>query len=156
MRKLTTKEFRDVLEIIGDLFDYSVIVIPTNGVVKDDGRLVMGAGVAKQAKDRFRDIDLILGKKVASNGNYVHVIDFEFDKIIFSFPTKHHYNESSDIKLIEKSIKQLCNQTNWCELNEVYLPRVGCGLGNLDWITEVKPLLSGYLDDRFIIVTKDG
>lgn len=141
-------------EIIGNLFDYSVIVIPTNGIVKADRRLVMGAGVAKEANDKFKDLDLILGKKVKERGNTVHVLDYEFSTTIFSFPTKHHYKDNSDINLIEQSTKRLLTKVNYLEFNQIYLPKVGCGLGNLDW-NEVKPLLERYLDDRFIVVSKE-
>lgn len=142
-------------EITGDLFDYPVIVIPTNGVVKADGRLVMGAGVAKQAKDRYLNLDLYLGYQVSKKGNSCYVF-CNIDTFIISFPTKDNYITNSYLRLIEKSTKVLVEITDWFNLEKVYLPKVGCGYGNLNWETEVKPLLSRYLDDRFIIVTKDG
>ena len=144
-----------MLEITGDLFDYPVIVIPTNGIVKTDGRLVMGAGVALEAVKRFKDIDLFLGNKVTYEGNQCYLYTTT-NTYVISFPTKNHYKDSRNLELIETSTKQLIILTNKLNFEKVYLPRVGCGLGNLDWITEVKPLLQRYLDDRFIIVTKDG
>lgn len=139
-------------EINGNLFDYSVIVIPTNGIVKTDNRLVMGAGVALEAKNKFKDLDLVFGEKVSKFGNIVFVTDYNFDTILFSFPTKHHYKNDSDLTLIEISAKQLVDKVNKMKLTEVYLPKIGCGYGNLSW-SEVKPVLEKYLDDRFIIVS---
>lgn len=45
-------------EINGNLFDYSVIVIHTNGIVKSDDKLIMGKGVALTAKQLYPNIDL--------------------------------------------------------------------------------------------------
>ena len=35
-------------------------------------------------------------------------------------------------------------------INEIYLPKVGCGNGGLKW-EDVKPHLK-FLDDRFIVI----
>lgn len=145
-------------EINGNLFDYPVIVIPTNGIVKSNGKLVMGAGVALEARNKFKDIDKYFGKQVQLFGNIVHYNEYhlhsniiEIATIVFSFPTKHHYNNNSDLNLIENSTKQLISKVNILKLKEIYLPKVGCGKGNLDW-SQVKSLLDKYLDDRFILV----
>jgi hypothetical protein len=39
------------------------------------------------------------------------------------------------------------------DIPKVVMPRVGCGLGQLDWDNQVKPLLEMYLDDRFWVVS---
>ena len=72
---------------------------------------------------------------------------------VISFPTKHHWRAKSDLKLIENSAEKLLNFAKiglvW---KHIWLPVVGCGLGGLDWDTQVKPLLSSILDDRFTVV----
>mgnify|MGYP006048552271 CR=1 FL=1 len=54
-----------VLEAHGDLWDVhaqgSWIAITTNGVIRTNGHGVMGAGLAKQAADRFPRLPLLLG-----------------------------------------------------------------------------------------------
>ncbi len=60
-------------------------VITTNGQVRKDGRLVMGKGIALQARERFPGIDVILGDMVNLHGNHVHVLP---ELGIASFPTK--------------------------------------------------------------------
>lgn len=140
-------------EIIGNLFDYPVIVIPTNGIVKTDGRLVMGKGIALEAKNKYKNLDLYLGYQVNRHYNRCFVY-YTIDNIIVSFPTKYHYKEKSCITLVERSTKELVEIANWFKLETIYLPKVGCGLGNLDW-NKVKPLLERYLDDRFIVVSKE-
>ncbi len=160
------------------------ICIPTNGIVKDDGFAVMGKGVALDATQKFWDLPGILGELLKSEGNNVHLLKrfgrseyvpqnpLYYDKFVavslFAFPTKHHYRDNSDIDLIEKSCQQLkkkwdieCNRrerelydTIPC-IPTVVLPKVGTGLGGLDWDSVVKPILSKYfLSDDFIIAYK--
>src|ERR1700686_795435 len=84
--------------------------ITTNGVVKADGRLVMGKGVALQAAQRYPGIEVELGKSVARMGNRLQMV---FDNHLhplcanlFSFPTKQDWRSKSDLELIEVSAQQ--------------------------------------------------
>jgi hypothetical protein len=70
---------------------------------------------------------------------------------LFSFPTKYHWKEDSDVTLICKSAEQLVEMCNKFNITKCYLPPVGCGAGNLKW-NNVEPWLSVILDDRFIVV----
>ena len=125
------------------------VVIPTNGFVKNNGDLVMGAGLARQANDMFQ-IANELGQAVKAKGNHVQVNP---DKKLISFPTKHHWTEDADIALVEVSMKELVEVATILHFGykEVVLPRVGCGNGKLDW-SNVKLLFDQYLDERFMLV----
>ena len=48
---------------------FDAICFTSNGIVKKDGRLVMGAGVAKAFRDHFKDLDLAAGNAVKAYGN---------------------------------------------------------------------------------------
>lgn len=58
----------------------------------------------------------------------------------------------SDLKLIERSTHQLVELAERYQWKSVVLPRPGCGLGQLSWQDEVRPLLSTILDDRFYVI----
>ena len=78
---------------VGDIWSEDgaadAIVVTTNGFVTKDGRGVMGAGIAKQAKDRFPGIEEELGKHLRANGNVPGIIGETADGTkIVSFPTK--------------------------------------------------------------------
>ena len=45
------------------------VCITTNGIIKKDNTLVMGAGIALQAKQRFPGVSEILAYMVKSHGN---------------------------------------------------------------------------------------
>lgn len=143
-------------EIIGDLWDYLIddnfIVIPTNGDINQKNLAVMGRGLAKQAVDRYGEtISRRLGKNLKVWGNNVTYISNH----IISFPVKHHWQDDADITLIRKSCEQLGDFVNLLGCKKVYLPRVGCGKGRLEW-SDVQPVLSELLDDRFVVVSLEG
>ena len=133
-------------------------VITTNGTVKKDGTLVMGAGIARQAREMFPGLDVALGQIVKERGNTPVVCKGALDGdesglsiVLITMPTKHNYFEDSDIKLIEESANRLMELADLHGISDIAMPRPGCGNGKLDWETQVKPVLSEILDDRFVV-----
>jgi len=147
-----------VLEETGNMWGVRADIrcITTNGFVKNDGRAVMGRGVAKQAADRFSvmygvDLPAVFGKKLRKHGNHVMVLE---DKLI-TFPVKYNWWERASMPLILASARELvalANENGW---RRIVLPRPGCGNGGLDW-DDVRPQLAPMLDDRFVIVERAG
>ncbi len=143
-----------MLEITGDLWNFHAkghwIVIPTNGVVNQEGRAVMGKGVAKEAAIRMPGLADTLGLRLEQGGNRVYAMD---ELHLFTFPTKDHWREKSRPALIDGSARELVWQVGrWRVAGPIYLPRVGCGAGGLEW-AEVKPVLAKALNDRFVVVS---
>jgi len=140
------------------------ICITTNGFIKKNGELVMGRGIAKEAKDQFPSIAKTLGHKVSQHGNHVHILfeaighynghdGTEWYQDIVSFPVKHNWWEVADMELIRRSSRELMK---WADelphWENVLLPRPGCGNGKLNWI-DVKREIENILDDRVTVVT---
>jgi O-acetyl-ADP-ribose deacetylase (regulator of RNase III) len=147
---------KEISANIWDVFkDYDAIVCPTNGVVKTNGELVMGGGLAKQFKEKFPYIPYIWGSHVKRYGNHLgkhsHDGNPELPALV-SFPSKHHWKDVSDIDLIRRSTQELVECADYQDYKKVLLPKVGCGLGGLTW-KEVKPVLEKYLDKRFTIIS---
>lgn len=146
-----------MLQRIGDIWSFrgpsDWICVTTCGVVKFDGKLVMGRGIALEASKRYPGLAATAGALVKTNGLRVEALWHE--KLIL-FPTKNHFKDKSDINLILKGILQLLeifNSHDW-EDTRLLLPRLGCGNGHLDW-AEVEPLMQHYLtEDRFIVFSK--
>ena len=163
-----------------DLWGERVIVITTNGFVKANGGCVMGRGCAYEAKRRYPELPFKLGNYIRKYGNRVFNLGVQADgKRVISFPVKpeairfdgsnvvRHMRSRfrvgdmvsgwaaiADLSIIEESSKQLSALADRLGLTEVFVPRPGCGAGELSW-TAVKPVLEKYLDDRFVIVHKD-
>lgn len=164
----------------GDIFSYlgrvDAICITTNGYVNKRGECVMGKGNAGEAAKRWKELPKILGEKIKKNGNVVNVLIQVEGTWIIAFPTKtdivkrpeltqilphlraRYANKLwvpgfavySDIKLIERSARQLKEIADKMKFQKVVLPLPGCGCGGLKpW--QVLPILEKLLDDRFII-----
>lgn len=122
--------------------------ITTNGVVMKNGELVMGGGIAKEAKLLHPDLPKKLGYMVKSVGNDPFIFD---EYRIVSFPTKEDWKNPNDPELIRESASQIAYFVTNGRIPGVITVRPGCGLGRLLW-DDVKPILEKYFtDERFII-----
>ena len=141
------------------------LCITTNGIVKNDGKAVMGAGIALQA-DKSLCLSETLGKYIIQYGNRafnlgirqrysLNDLNVPIAFRVFSFPTKYNWKDDSDINLIVKSSMELVEMCTKFGITKCYLPPVGCGCGNLNYETIVKPWISQILDDRFIVVLRE-
>lgn len=151
--------------------------ITTNGYVKVNGNLVMGAGVAGQAQARYPNFPKVAGRAVTQYGNIVHAFRSDQlrqnnwsrynrsmthgsipvdDEWFITFPVKHVWYENADLELIKRSAHQLMDLLNEPAFLPIFktvlLPRPGCGNGHLTW-EDVKPVIEPILDDRVTVIT---
>lgn len=145
-------------EVKGDIFDlmegdFDAFCVTTNGIIKGDGRAVMGAGIAKECRERFKDIDIRLANGIRNNGNVVQTLGTYSHGTVIAFPTKNHWRDSSSIELIQESCRQLKIIMDAYGLKKVLLPRPGCGHGGLNW-DEVKAEIAPILSDKVYIISK--
>ena len=143
-------------EVKGNLWSFNpggIVVwrgIPTNGVVRNN-KLIMGAGVAKDAKMKYPNLPHILAVHVNENGNTPCFATPEEGVAVFSFPTKNHYQGDSDLALITESATYLAARAMKYPHCDFILPRPGVGLGNLSWSNVRIPLLTLLPDNVFIV-----
>lgn len=149
------------------LKQFDAVCFTSNGVVKDNGELVMGAGVALAFKNRWQELPRLAGDLVKTNGNICQIIKRleikSYDTVahrskpytpcIIAFPTKHHYSQKSCGDLIRTSAIQLMKLINENGWKQVGLPKPGCQNGGLVW-EYVRGILQPILDDRVIIITR--
>lgn len=149
-----------MLELFGDynLFDLpqegEAVCVTTNGMIKKDGHAVMGAGIAKEANQRFA-ISKKLAEYLDKYGNRAFNMGCYEDGSrkfnILTLPTKNNWRDNSDIELICTSCQQLVQMCDKFGFNKVYLSRPGCTNGKLSW-SLVKSRIEPILDDRFVVV----
>ncbi len=96
----------DMWSVFGqaDLF-----LVTTNGVITRSGKLVMGAGIAKSARDRFPGLDQALGVAAKAAGSpYGLLISPRWPEArLGAFQTKNNWTEGSSPALIEFSARKL-------------------------------------------------
>jgi len=146
-------------KVIGNLWHTPAdwLCITTNGLIRSDGKAVMGKGCAEQAISRVPEVQRTLGSLLLKHGNHVYFLGHYGTKRVYSFPTKHDWHLPSPPELIEQSARELKTLwTAWKDVTgtapKVLIPRPGCGAGALQWGT-VEPLLAPLLPEpEFAII----
>lgn len=140
--------------------DIDALVCTTNNVIKSNGALVMGRGIAAQFKESFPYLDLnwgtiVDGLKEGGHEDYHILIDgprkWHHNTIyLVGLQTKREWMDPSPIDLIIESCQKLYRLTDIMNWSRVLMTQPGCGNGGLLW-KDVKKKLK-FLDDRFIVI----
>ena len=131
-----------VLSRSGDMWDIygeaDLFLVTSNSFVKKDERLVMGAGIAKEALDRFPNIDLRLGQAIQFEDKHLGVygllvsFNWESGQKLGLFQVKRSHKNDADLSIIETSTNALID---WCKHYpdaKVHLNFPGIGYGRLN------------------------
>jgi hypothetical protein len=138
----------------GNLLDYAgenPVVITTNGTIRRNGMANLGSGNARDLGKKFEWLAQKLGYLLDMKGNHVHHMEMD----IISFPVEHSWQSFPEIELIRRSAAELISVTDKNGWKEVYMPLPGCGKGGLKPL-DIIPILAPLLDDRFIILNREG
>lgn len=95
----------------------------------------MGAGLALEFKKLY-PTNFLLYKQACDEkrlrpGKVLTVIDK--GKYIINFPSKDHYKDPSQYQYIQSGLEALIESCNINKIVAVAMPKVGCGLGGLNW-----------------------
>ena len=132
---MTTYEYGDMWSAweASDLF-----LITTNATIKGNSALVMGRGIARQARDRWPGLDIVMGRAIGSSGRKYGLLVGKGK--LGAFQVKHHYWELASVELIKLSVDMLLK---WCAAHpgkRVDLNYPGIGNGKLP-IEVVQPII---------------
>lgn len=72
---------------------------------------------------------------------------------VLTFQTKYDWRDKADLQLLEAQAARLSDLLHMAGWKSALLPRVGCGLGGLDW-KDVKRVIEPHLDDRFTVIAE--
>jgi len=116
-------------------------IITTNAIVKQNGALVMGAGIAKQARDRYPGLDEMFGSHIKLfHPKGVYGLQLWLDSKFGMFQVKQHYKDTANIQLIIYSTGMLAQAAQTCPKVKFALNFPGIGNGKLTY-DEVKPIV---------------
>ena len=112
------------------------LITANSTLKKGTHALVMGRGIARQARDRFPGLDAALGKRILSTcgnqGQYGLLVSPRWPKArLGAFQVKRHYSQPASLELIRHSTTALCT---WCVEHPntlVHLNFPGIGNGRL-------------------------
>lgn len=113
-----------------------LFLITTNSAIRKDGALVMGRGIARQARERFPGLAEALGQHILNTcgelGEYSLLISPRWPTAkLGAFQVKRHYSQTASLELIRHSTAALCA---WCADHpdaQVALNFPGIGNGRL-------------------------
>ena len=133
---------------------------------------VMGKGIAKRFKQVYPDMferyqELCETDAFDVGELWLHKTP---NKWVLNFPTKRHWRQPSRPEYVEQGLRKFVATYHAYGITSVSFPLLGCGNGELDWETQVRPLMEKYLDplpisvfvhlqhvdDRFVPERKDS
>ena len=132
-----------ILYVQGDLFQSpaQVLVNTVNTVG------VMGKGVALQFKRHFPEM-YTKYRELCEKGDFnvgrlwLHKTP---NKWVLNFPTKRHWRQPSKIEYVESGLKKFVETYSTMGIHSIAFPPLGCGNGQLDFRSQVQPLMEKYL-----------
>ena len=123
---------------------------------------VMGKGIALEFKriypDMFKEYQVLCKEGKFEVGQlWLYKTP---QKWVLNFPTKRDWRDKSRIEYIEAGLKRFVEIYKPEGITSISFPRLGCGLGGLNWENEVHPLMESYLSllpvEVFIHVPKEN
>ena len=69
------------------------------------------------------------------------------NKWVLNFPTKKHWRQPSRIDYIESGLRKFVDTYHIYGITSISFPLLGCGNGELDWETQVQPVMERYLEE---------
>lgn len=133
--------------IDGDILklDVQALVNPVNTVG------VMGAGLALRYKRAFQK-NFLAYESACKRGSLRTGRVFVFrtgscvnPQFIVNLPTKKHWRDLSSPEYIDSGLKALTRWMQKDKVESIAIPRIGCGLGGLDWETVVRPMIEHHV-----------
>lgn len=130
-----------------DVFGQGVFMITTNPIIKKDGSVVMGRGIALEAKTRFPQLPYDFARKLAeTESRHIGMIGEYEQTPVWWFMVKDHWASKADPKIIEKSVRLLYHIKRDIRV-DLNFP----GIGNGQLLREnVLPLLEDLSDNIHI------
>ncbi len=115
---------------------------------------VMGKGIARDFKqvypEMFEEYQELCEKGAFNIGNlWLYKTS---NKWVLNFPTKKHWRQPSKPEYIEEGLKKFVDTYHVYGITSISFPLLGCGNGELDWETQVRPLMEEYLQSIPVIV----
>lgn len=110
---------------------------------------VMGKGIARQFKAIYPNMFRAY-QRLCEDGDFQIGSLFLWrtpNKFVLNFPTKRDWRHPSRPEYIEAGLKKFLEMYSEAGITSVAFPPLGCGNGELDFSTVVRPLMERYLSD---------
>jgi O-acetyl-ADP-ribose deacetylase (regulator of RNase III) len=132
-----------ILYVQGDLFQSPAQVLVNTVNTKG----VMGKGVALQFKQLFPEMfeqyrDLCEQGKIDIGKLWLYKSPHKW---VLNFPTKKHWRYPSKLEYVIAGLEKFVRSYDEMGIHSIAFPPLGCGNGQLDFKTQVQPIMHQYL-----------
>ena len=110
---------------------------------------VMGKGIAATFKKIYPDMYKEY-RRLCQTGQFDIGMLYIYrtpNKIIVNFPTKKNWRYPSKVEYIKAGLEKFVARYHEYGISSVSFPQLGCGHGELDWESQVHPIMEHYLKD---------
>jgi O-acetyl-ADP-ribose deacetylase (regulator of RNase III) len=130
----------------GDLFasDYKIVGHGCNSVG------VMGAGFALQISKRYPDLVPVY-RQMCVDKTFQPGSAFLWEGKVLNLGTQYFPGRNARPEWVRESLERALSNTDIQLVGELSIPKIGCGIGGLDWDTEVFPIIQD-LSEKFPMV----
>ena len=108
---------------------------------------VMGKGIAKDFKAIYPEM-FARYQQLCERGQFNIGQLWPYrtsNKLVLNFPTKKHWRSPSRPEYVEAGLKTFASNYHLYGVTSISFPLLGCGNGELDWESQVRPLMERYL-----------
>ena len=108
---------------------------------------VMGKGIAKDFKNIYPEM-FVRYQELCEKGQFNIGQLWPYsasNKLVLNFPTKKHWRSASRPEYIEAGLHTFAANYHVYGVTSISFPLLGCGNGELDWESQVRPLMEQYL-----------
>ena len=108
---------------------------------------VMGRGIALEFKRLFPEMYRQY-RELCERGQFKTGMLWLYkspNKWVLNFPTKEHWRAPSRVEYIDAGLRKFVDSYADMGVHSIAFPALGCGNGQLDFETQVKPLMEKYL-----------
>ena len=108
---------------------------------------VMGKGIAKDFKAIYPEM-FARYQELCERGQFNIGQLWPYrtsNKLVLNFPTKKHWRSPSRPEYIEAGLRTFAAKYYIYGVTSISFPLLGCGNGELDWESQVRPLMEQYL-----------
>lgn len=90
-----------------DIGTADMVIITTNSYISRKGELVMGRGIALEAKGRYPELPKLFAKHIPHLGVYGLVVVKHQNKLFGAFQVKRHFKDRAELGLIKTATEKL-------------------------------------------------
>lgn len=112
---------------------------------------VMGKGLALEFKRLYPNMFTFYRKSCLNKSLFIGEVlmwtDEKSSKQILLFPTKIHWRNPSHIEYVDLGLQSFIKKLPQFDFKSIAFPKLGCGLGGLDFDNHIHPLMERYLNE---------